>query len=101
MSDPKIMWYENGQIRVRKHDKSAYAVIIMDFPCTLPYTNKLIYAVNDVLYNSVILLLTHDIHDTPCSVCNDSQTSPAMANIASCHSWPAGPSVLDWELMIA
>ena len=39
------MWYENGWIRVRKHDKSAYAVIIMDFPCTLPYANKLIYAV--------------------------------------------------------
>ncbi len=43
--DPKITQYDNGQIILRKHDKSAYGVIIMYFTCTLQSANKLVSAV--------------------------------------------------------
>ena len=46
VQDPKITWYENNWIRVGKHDKSAYGVIIMYFRCTLSSTNNLIFAVS-------------------------------------------------------
>jgi hypothetical protein len=55
--DPKITWYENGWIRVRKHDKYAYGVIIMYLPRTLPFANKLISTVNgDTKGNKTILV---------------------------------------------
>ncbi len=43
--DPKITQYDNGQIILRKHDKSAYGMIIMYFTCTLQSANKLVSAV--------------------------------------------------------
>ena len=45
LCDPKITWYENNRIRVGKHDKSAYGVIIMYFRCTLSSANNLVFAV--------------------------------------------------------
>ncbi len=45
VQDPKITRYENNRIRVGKHDKSAYGVIIMYFWCTLSSANNLVFAV--------------------------------------------------------